>query len=138
MTAAAQVSPHESRLKGSYTANPVMFKNSPFLFVLCVLLIPVGIGILFLLFWRLQCAATKLTVSEGVIYLERGLLSKSRTEVDCDSVRTVRVDQSFMNRIFGVGKIAVFTAGDEPELVVDGLPDPNSIRDVIKGNKDGI
>jgi len=48
------------------------------------------------------------------------------------------VDQSFMNRIFGVGKIAVFTAGDEPELVVDGLPDPNSIRDVIKGNKDGI
>jgi len=138
MTAAAQVSPHEARFKGSYTANPVMFKASPFMFILCLLLIPAGIGIVFLLFWKLQCMGTKLTVSEGAIHLERGLLSKTRTEIDCDSVRTVQVQQTFLNRIFGVGRIVVYTAGDEAELNVDGLPDPNMIRDVIKGNKDGI
>lgn len=122
----------------SYTAHPVMFRNRPFSFIISVLLIPAGIGILILLYWYLMCKATSLTVAEGQIYLEEGLLSKSRSEIDCDSVRTVKVYQSFMNRIFGVGSIEVYTAGDQPEMVVKGLPDPNEIRDVIKGNKDGL
>jgi len=91
-----------------------------------------------LLYWYLSCKATSLTVSEGQIYLEEGLLSKSRSEIDCDSVRTVKVYQTFINRIFGVGSIEIYTAGDQPEMLVKGLPDPNEIRDVIKGNKDGV
>ncbi|NVK00355.1 MAG: PH domain-containing protein [Oceanospirillaceae bacterium] len=123
----------------TYTANPVMFRNRPFSFILSILLIPAGgIGILILLYWYLSCKATSLTVSEGQIYLEEGLLSKSRAEIDCDSVRTVKVYQSFINRIFGVGSIEIYTAGDQPEMLVKGLPDPNEIRDVIKGNKDGV
>lgn len=123
----------------SYTAHPVMFRNRPFSFILCLLLIPAGgIGLLILLYWYLLCKGTSLTVADGQIYLEEGLLSKSRSEVDCDSVRTVKVHQSFFNRIFGVGSIEIYTAGDQPEMNVKGLPDPNEIRDVIKGNKDGI
>lgn len=122
----------------TYIAHPVMFRNRPFSFVLSVLLIPAGIGILILLYWYLQCKATALSVAEGQIYLEEGLLSKSRSEIDCDSVRTVKVYQSFMNRILGVGSIEIYTAGDQPEMLVKGLPNPNEIRDVIKGNKDGL
>lgn len=123
----------------TYTAHPVMFRNRPFSFIISLLLIPAaGIGILILLYWYLKCKATALTVAEGQIYLEEGLLSKSRSEIDCDSVRTVKVYQSFLNRIFGVGSIEIYTAGDQPEMLVKGLPDPNAIRDVIKGNKDGV
>jgi uncharacterized membrane protein YdbT with pleckstrin-like domain len=125
-------------LMPTYNAHPVMFRNRPFSFVLSVLLIPAGIGILILLYWYLQCKATALSVAEGQIYLEEGLLSKSRSEIDCDSVRTVKVYQSVMNRILGVGSIEIYTAGDEPEMLVKGLPNPNEIRDVIKGNKDGL
>lgn len=123
----------------SYTAHPVMFRNRPFSFILCLLLIPAGgLGLLILLYWFLQCKATALRVSDGHIYLEEGLLSKSRSEIDCDSVRSVKVEQSFLNRIFGVGSIEIYTAGDQAEMLVKGLPNPNDIRDVIKGNKDGI
>lgn len=122
----------------TYTARPVMFRSRPFSFILSVLLIPAVVGIVILLYWYLSCKSTALSVSEGQIYLERGLLSKSRSEIDCDSVRTVKVYQSLLNRIFGVGSIEIYTAGDQPEMLVKGLPDPNSIRDVIKGNKDGI
>ena len=47
-------------------------------------------------------------------------------------VRTIGVNQSFMDRIFGVGEISVYTAGDLPEIVEKDLPDPNKIREIIK------
>lgn len=122
----------------TYTARPVMFRSHPFSFILSILLIPAVIGIVVLLYWYLTCKSTALTVSEGQIYLERGLLSKTRYEIDCDSVRTVKVYQSLINRMFGVGSIEIYTAGDQPEMLVKGLTNPNSIRDVIRGNKDGI
>ena len=40
--------------------------------------------------------------------------------------------QSFFNRIFGVGAIEIYTAGDNPEIIAAGLPDPNKVRELIK------
>ena len=113
-----------------YQANPAMFKASPFVFIFCLALVPVGIGIIILLAWYLQTKAEKFTITQDEIHYERGLLSKTRFEVGLDTIRTVRVDQSLFNRMFGVGKVSVFTAGDQPEIVVDGLPDPHLIREL--------
>lgn len=113
-----------------------MFKNNPLGFIIAVLLIPVAIGILILLYWYLQCKSTLLEFDNGDIVVERGLLSKSRTELNVERIRSVNVYQSFFNRIFGVGKIAIYTAGDEPEIEVAGLPRPNDLRDMIKGHQE--
>lgn len=109
-----------------------MFRNNPLGFILAVLLIPLAIGILILLYWYLMCKATKLEVDASSIILERGLLSKEKIELDVDSVRTVRIYQSFFNRMFGVGKISVYTSGDVPEFDISGMPDPNRFRELIK------
>ncbi len=119
----------------SYSEHPVMFRNRPFAFLLSVLLVPVGIGIIILLVWYMKCKATKLEIGNGEISLERGLLSKDRTEVDMSSVRSVKVYQSFMNRLFGVGSVAVYTAGDAPELTAEGMPRPQEFKDIIKGRE---
>lgn len=110
-----------------------MFKNAPVLFIVYVGLIAAfGIGIILLLIWYLQTKSTKLTITNKDILLEKGLLSKDRSEVSIKSIRTVKVKQSFFNRILGVGAIELYTAGDLPEIEVKGMPDPNKVRDIIK------
>ena len=119
-----------------YSEHPVMFKNNPLGFILCLILIPVGgLGLLILLTWHLKNKASKLSVSDNEILFEKGLLSKERSEVNLSSVHTTKVKQSFFNRIFGVGTIEIYTAGDSPEIIASRMPDPNKIRELIKANQ---
>ncbi|MEW8342503.1 MAG: PH domain-containing protein [Candidatus Thiodiazotropha taylori] len=120
-----------------YSEHPVMFKNNPIGFIVSIILIPVfGIGLVILLVWHLQNKASKLTINDSEILYEKGLLSKERSEVNISSVRTTKVKQSFFDRIFGVGAIEIYTAGDSPEIVAKGLPDPNRISEIIRPRKD--
>ena len=114
-----------------YSEHPKMFKNQPLLFILSILLIPAfGLGILIFLIWYLSTKASKLE-DDSRIKHEKGLLSKERRELSMSSVRTVRTQQSFTDRIFGVGKVEVYSAGDVPEIVVSGIPNPNYIRELV-------
>lgn len=122
-------------MKMLYDEHPAMFRNHPLGFIGSVLLIAVGIGLIILLVWYLRTKAARLCITEHEILFEQGLLSKERSEISMHSVRTVRVRQSFFNRIFGVGTIEIFTAGDNPEIVVSGLPDPNRVRELIKAEQ---
>lgn len=120
-----------------YAEHPAMFKNNPLGFVLALLLVPAfGLGLIILLVWYLKIKASKLVVTENDILYEQGLLSKNRVEVSIGSVRTVRVKQSFFDRIFGTGTIELYTAGDAPEVVAKGMPEPNRVREIIKSRKD--
>ena len=116
-----------------YSEHPAMFKNNPLGFILSLLLIPAfGIGLLILLAWHLKNKGEKLVISDKEILFETGLLSKNRAEVNISSVRTVKIQQSFFNRIFGTGTIELYTAGDKPEIVAKGMPDPNKVRELIR------
>lgn len=119
----------------AYSEHPAMFRNKPFSFILCVLLCAVGIGILILLYWYLKCKATKLEINNNEIVLEQGLLSKDRTELNVSGIRTVKISQSFMNRIFGVGTLAIYTAGDTAEVQVSGMPRPEVFRELVKASQ---
>lgn len=122
-----------------YSEHPVMFKNNPLGFILALLLIlAFGIGLIILLVWHLRNKSSKLSVYENDILYEKGLLSKERSEISISSVRTIKVKQSFFNRLFGVGSVEIYTAGDNPEIMVSGLPDPNRIRELIKKRQNGV
>ncbi len=116
-----------------YEANPSMFRMYPMGTIIAVLLIPVGIGILLLLYWYVQTKYDHLSIRDDEIVWTHGLLSKQYTEINMSSVRTVRVTQSLLQRMLSAGDIAIFTAGDAPELVIKGMPNPDEIREHIKG-----
>jgi len=123
----------------TYDANPAMFKSNPLGFILAVLLIPAfGLGILILLYWYIQTKSVRLRISGDDIELERGLLSKSRTDLDLRKIRSVHVNQSLLQRMFGVGNMEVYTTGDEPEFTLTGMPDPNDVRNYIKERGRGV
>ena len=119
-----------------YEDHPAMFRNNPLGFLLAVLLVPVGIGIVILVVWHLKSKASRLQVTEDEVLYEKGLLSKERSEIAISSVRTVRVSQSFLNRLFGTGTVELYTAGDNPEIVAVGMPNPNRVRELVKLSKD--
>lgn len=122
-------------MQTTYSERPAMFRSNPFGFILAVLLIPVGVGVIILLVWYLKCLSTKLELDGNDLVLTKGLLSKDRIELDVGSIRTVRVYQSFLNRIFNVGSVSVFTAGDIAEIEVFGLPDPHDLRELINAKQ---
>jgi uncharacterized membrane protein YdbT with pleckstrin-like domain len=127
----------ETRETIVYQAHPAMFRSHPFYFIGCIILIAAfGIGILILLYWYILTRATALTVTENDIIYEKGILSKDRTAVSLRHIRAVRVVQGFVNRIMGVGKIEISTAGDQPEFTVTDMPDPHAIREAISRAQD--
>ena len=125
-------------MKEYYDANPVMFKNNPLGFIVALLLVPVfGLGLLIFLIWHLNNKSSRLVITDSDVLFEKGLLNKERSELTIKSIRTVKVRQSFFNRIFGTGTVELYTAGDKPEIVAEGLPDPGRVREIIKQN-DGV
>jgi len=115
-----------------YEAHPAMFRAHPFWFLFCVVLIAAFVlGLLLLLYWYIKNKATSLTVTENELLYEQGILSKERLSVSLRHIRSVQVNQSFLNRILGVGEGIIATAGDEPEFSVGELPDPHEVREAI-------
>lgn len=112
-----------------------MFRNKPFGFILALLLCAVGVGLIIMLVWYLKCRSTRLEINGDEIILERGLLSKDRTELNTASIRTVNISQSLLNSLFGVGTLSIFTAGDTPEIQVSGMPRPDVFRELVKASQ---
>jgi len=97
----------------------------------------IGIGVfafatLQILIWWVATLTDHLEITSDEILWTHGLLSKQYTEIHMASVRTVRASQTLFQRLMNAGDITVYTAGDTPELVVRGLPDPARIRELIK------
>ena len=116
-----------------YSANPPMFRNRPIFFLISLALCAVAVGFLILIYWYVRTKAEKLTISADKVEYRTGLLSKSHDELKISSIRSTKVQQSFIQRIFGTGNVAVYTAGDNPEFVIRGYPKPNKIRELLSG-----
>ena len=79
-----------------YQESPAMFRNRPFSFLLCVLLIPVLVGLIILFIWWLVCRNIRLTITDKRTELRTGLLSKHTIELRHDDIRSVVVRQSLV------------------------------------------
>lgn len=112
---------------------PKMFRSEPVAFVIAVILIAAcGLGLLILFAWWIRTLGERLTVTQSEITMERGILSKSRSEISINGIRTVDVHQTLFNRMFDTGRVSIYTAGDKPEIVVSGVESPNLVREVVR------
>jgi len=148
-----------------YEANPSLLRTNPFATVLLFVLLVAGIVVaiasgaisaslglpaqavglagiamvavafVWLLIWYVATKMDHLAIRDDEIVWSHGLINKQYTEINMSSVRTTRVQQSLMQRIMNAGDIMIFTAGDNAELHVRGLPEPNRIRELIQNRK---
>ena len=77
-------------------------------------------------------AATVLRIFPDRITLARGLLSKCYQDYNPRDIRSIDVDQSFFQRVVGIGDLTISTAATaEGSEQIKSIPDPLAVRDLI-------
>jgi uncharacterized membrane protein YdbT with pleckstrin-like domain len=74
---------------------------------------------------------TKATITGDRLRYESGFPSKSTRTIQLHKVQDVRVDQRVSQRMFGVGDIAIETAGESSRLTLHNVDDPQGLADEI-------
>lgn len=73
----------------------------------------------------------KTTITAERLRYETGFASKSTRTIQLNKVQDVRVDQSLKQRIYGVGNIAIETAGEASRLTLVNIDSPQALADEI-------
>jgi uncharacterized membrane protein YdbT with pleckstrin-like domain len=93
-----------------------------------------------LLLWaasrHLRRMARKLTIGADKLVYEEGLLGKSTRTIPLAKVQDIRVDQSLLDRMFGVGRVSMETAGGSSRLTMAPIDRPHLIADEIHNRSD--
>jgi uncharacterized membrane protein YdbT with pleckstrin-like domain len=96
----------------------------------------VVVGAIILFVWWLKTIGTTLIITSKRTTLRRGILSKSTNEILHSDVRNIQTAQSALQRLFGVGTIALSSAGQSDiEIQVAGVPDPEGIKELIDSQR---
>jgi membrane protein YdbS with pleckstrin-like domain len=86
--------------------------------------------------WRMVALrGHRYTVSNQRIKVENGVFSKSLAEVDVRTIDDITFRQSFVERLSGVGEIAIRSSDPtNPRIRLIGIPDPRSVRELIRNS----
>jgi len=85
----------------------------------------------FLIAWAKR-ESTLLRVYRGRVTLRRGILSRCERELFMRDIRSIDIDQSLLGRIVNIGNLTISTAAtQDADEKVEGIPDPQKIRDLI-------
>lgn len=74
--------------------------------------------------------ALVLVITDSEIELERGWLSKNKTFIAYGNIRSINVQQTFLQRIwFKIGRLSIASAGTGGyEISINGIPDPHELK----------
>ena len=76
--------------------------------------------------------STVLRIFPDRITLSRGLLSKCYRDYNPRDIRSIDIDQSFFQRMVGIGDLSISTAATaEGEEEIHSIPNPQRVRDLI-------
>ena len=83
-------------------------------------------------------ASTVLRIYPQRVTLERGLLSKSYQDINPKDIRSIDIDQSFLQRLVGIGTLTLSTAATvDAAEELRSIPDPKAVRDLILAQRGG-
>jgi uncharacterized membrane protein YdbT with pleckstrin-like domain len=74
---------------------------------------------------------TKITISGEKLYYEAGFLSKATRIIQIPKIQDVRVHQTLGQRMFGVGDLAIETAGEASRLSLANINQPRQVAEEI-------
>lgn len=105
--------------------------NLMWMWIICLIAI-VALGV----YMKAQTLGAVLSIRADEVAFDTGILNRNSTEISYKNLRTVNVKQTFAQRIFNVGDIAIASSGtDGYEIKVPNMPDPYAIRDEIQAHE---
>jgi membrane protein YdbS with pleckstrin-like domain len=76
---------------------------------------------------------THYKVTNQRVLIETGVLSRSLEEIDMRSIDDIEFQQTFLERIFGIGKVYIVSTDKvAPRLELIGIHDPRHTRELIR------
>jgi uncharacterized membrane protein YdbT with pleckstrin-like domain len=82
--------------------------------------------------WRhLKLRFTKMIIERNKLRYESGFLSKATRAMDLSRIQDVRVDQSVLQRLTGIGNVSIETAGESGSLVMRNVDQPHAVAEYI-------
>jgi len=95
-----------------------------------LLAIPVTID-LWASFKHVRLNAHRLTLQQGVLRYEDGLVSKTQRNIMLDKIRDVRMEQTIGQRMVGVGNLTVESLGESGNITLENVDRPRAVADAI-------
>jgi len=111
-----------------WTGHPSQWQNLGW-FLLCLLVIPIPVAI-----WKwLETRNTVYTLTDQRLKFTRGVFSKTTEDLELYRVRDTKFQQSFFERMIGLGEIEVFTTDEtSPVVRLPYIADAEAIREKIR------
>lgn len=86
-----------------------------------------------LIYWLLRTRFESLVVTNERTIWARGIFDRETSEVQHDDVRNIQLRKTLIDRILGVGRIAISSAGqDDMEIDIRGVPSPSKVADAVR------
>lgn len=118
-------------LVGVEPADEAGFASGTVVLVASLVLLAIAGGTL--LVWWVQSRWTSLSITDERTMLTEGIISRETSEVRHRDVRNLRTDQSFVQRLLGVGTLEISSAGqDDFEITVHGVSRPDELASLIR------
>ena len=113
-----------------------MFRNKPFTFVGCLILCPIGVGLVLFFLWWLEVADETLFVSEKFIVYRQGIFTVSEIQIYHGDISQMNVHQTLFQRFMRVGTIEIgSSATDDLEIHIDGIRRPKRLKAMINDHR---
>ncbi|MHC4452580.1 MAG: PH domain-containing protein [Planctomycetota bacterium] len=96
-------------------------------------LLALAVGLVWLLFWWVRTTLwIRVEISNKRTVRYEGIIRRHSTEVLHDHVRSVDIQQNFVQRLFNVGYIGIDSAGqDQIEIEIRDIPGPYQVKEII-------
>lgn len=92
-----------------------------------VVLLPVGVGLVFLAWVYILYKTTEIAITNKRVIAKFGFITRNTMEINLPKIESVQVDQSLPGRLFDYGTIVVAGAGT-PNLSIPGIASPLKFR----------
>jgi len=101
--------------------------------ILLVLVVALGS----LAYWKVRTLTMALRITSVRTIEDRGFFSRRTSEVLHENIRNVQITQSFWNRLWGVGKLEIASAGHEGfEITFKDVRNPYDVRSLIDEHRE--
>jgi membrane protein YdbS with pleckstrin-like domain len=109
-----------------YTGKVSLWSMLP-LFILGLLLLPFGVGLIFWLWAVIRYMTTELAFTNKRVIAKFGFISRKTIEMNLTKVESVQVNQGIIGRIFNFGTLIISGAGN-PQAPIPGISSPMTFR----------
>lgn len=117
--------------------NPSILAYVPVLILGVALILAFGLGILIIILAILDQKNRIYTITNHKVMVKWGIISRITKEVSIRDIRNINMTQGVFARLFGIGTIAVASAGTGTvDVSFFGVEEPTMVRDLIRKIKD--